>query len=403
MKKVELLSPAGNMERLKIALLYGADAVYIGGRDYSLRANAKNFSIEEIEEACKFAHSLNKKVYVTVNILFHNEDIVGLKEYLVKLADAMVDAIIVADPVVIDIVKKNNIKLSIHISTQASTANIESINFYKELGVERVVLARECSRDEIKEIIDKTGMEVECFIHGAMCAAYSGRCVLSNYFTNRDANRGGCSQVCRWNFNLLDSSNNKVSIDPEFTMCSKDLAMISKLNDMIDIGISSLKVEGRMRSIYYIATVINTYRSAIDDYYSNKLSDKRIAYYSKVLNRVANRDNTIQFYDKLPTKDEQYFLGREEVSNQDFLGIVNDYDIDKQIVTITQKNYFKKGDIVEFFGPNIETFTYTIPDIYDEDDNLLEVARHPEQIIKFKLNTKVYVYDMMRVKVLDKE
>ena len=251
MKKVELLSPAGNIERLKIALLYGADAVYIGGRDYSLRANAKNFSIEEIEEACKFAHSLNKKVYVTVNILFHNEDIVGLKDYLIKLADIGVDAIIVADPVVIDIVKNNKIKLSIHISTQASTANIESINFYKELGVERVVLARECSRNEIKEIIDKTGMEVECFIHGAMCAAYSGRCVLSNYFTNRDANRGGCSQVCRWNFNLLNENKEKVSIDPEFTMCSKDLAMISKLDDMIDIGISSLKVEGRMRSIYY--------------------------------------------------------------------------------------------------------------------------------------------------------
>ena len=179
--------------------------------------------------------------------------------------------------------------------------------------------------------------------------------------------------------------------------------MISKLGDMIDIGISSLKVEGRMRSIYYIATVINTYRMAIDDYYSNKLDDKRIAYYSKVLNRVANRDSTIQFYDKLPTKDEQYFLGREEVSNQDFLGIVSDYDEENKIVTVIQKNYFKKGDIVEIFGPNIETFTYTIPDIYDIDNNLLDVARHPEQIIKFKLNTKVYVYDMMRIKVLDKE
>ena len=216
MRKVELLSPAGNIERLKIALLYGADAVYIGGRDYSLRANAKNFSIEEIEEASKFAHSLDKKVYVTVNILFHNEDITWLKDYLIKLANIGVDAIIVADPVVIDIVKENNINLNIHISTQASTANIESINFYKSLGVERVVLARESSREEIKEIIDKTGMEVEWFVHGAMCAAYSGRCVLSNYFTNRDANRGGCSQVCRWNFDLLDNNSNKVSTIPVF-------------------------------------------------------------------------------------------------------------------------------------------------------------------------------------------
>ena len=206
-KKIELLAPAGNIEKLKFAYLYGADACYIGGRDYSLRANAKNFSIEEIQEAVKYAHNLNKKVYVTVNIVFHNEDIKGIKEYLIALSEAKVDAIIVSDPSVIDIVRDNNIDLKIHISTQASTLNYESVLFWKSKGVERVVLAREVSKEEIKEIIDLTSMEIETFVHGAMCSSYSGRCVLSNYFTNRDANRGGCAQICRWEFPLYDKDN----------------------------------------------------------------------------------------------------------------------------------------------------------------------------------------------------
>ena len=290
MNKIELLAPAGSLERLKIALLYGADAVYIGGRDYSLRANAKNFSIDEIKEACDYAHSMNKKVYVTVNIVFHNEDVNGLVDYLYKLEECSVDAIIVSDPLVINIVKENKINIPIHISTQYSTVNYEAVKFFKKMGVERVVLGRETSRDEIKEIIDKTGVEVETFVHGAMCASYSGRCVLSNYFTNRDANRGGCAQICRWNFDLY-GDNEKIDTDTQFTMCSKDLCMLENLSDMIDIGISSLKVEGRMRSIYYIATVINTYRRAIDDYYNKKLDKEKIEYYLKVLGRVANRDS----------------------------------------------------------------------------------------------------------------
>ena len=396
MKKIELLSPAGSMEKLKIALLYGADAVYFGGRNYSLRANAKNLNLSEIREACEYAHDLGKKVYVTINIVFHNEDVEGLIDYLRELENCKVDAIIVSDPLVINIVHDNRINIPIHISTQYSTVNYEAVKFWKSLGVERVVLGRETSKNEIKEIIDMTGIEVETFVHGAMCASYSGRCVLSNYFTNRDANRGGCSQICRWNFDLCVDGE-KIDTDTEFTMCSKDLCMLEYIPEMIDIGISSLKVEGRMRSIYYVATVINTYRRAIDDYYSGRLDNARIEYYLKVLGRVANRDSCDQFFNKFPGVEEQYFLGREEVSNQDYLGIVNSYD--GEYVTITQKNYFKPGDLVEFISPDRDTISYIIPEIYDIEGNLLDCARHPEQIIRFKINKELREYDMMRIKI----
>ena len=399
--KVELLAPAGNLEKLKVAFLYGADAVYLGGKNYSLRANAKNFSIDDIKEACDYAHKLGKKVYVTVNIIFHNEDIEGLVDYLKDLEKCGVDAIISSDPLIIDIINDNKINLHIHLSTQMSTSNSEAVKFWQSLGVERVVLSRESSKENIKSIIDKTGIEVETFVHGAMCAAYSGRCVLSNYFTGRDANRGGCAQICRWTFDLYNDKKELVNkaTDDEFTMSSKDLSMITVLSDMIDTGIKSLKIEGRMRSDYYIATVVSTYREAIDLYYKNELTKDKIEYFSKVLNRVANRESTVQFYKEFPGVEAQYFLGRQEVSNQDFLGIVLDYDEKEKMVTITQRNYFKPGDTVEMFGPNIETFSFTMGDIYDEEGNKLEVARHPKEIIKFKLDKKVYKDDIMRVKV----
>ena len=398
MKKIELLAPAGNLEKLKFAYLYGADACYIGGRNFSLRANAKNFSIEEINEACEYAHSLGKKVYVTVNIVFHTEDTEGITNYLKELSNAKVDAVIISDPFVIDIINKNNIDLKVHISTQASTLNYETVMFWKSLGVERVVLARELSRDEIKDIIDKTGMEIETFVHGAMCSSYSGRCVLSNYFTNRDANRGGCAQICRWEAPLYDSNMNIIESDTKFTASAKDLMMASNIKELIETGITSLKVEGRMRSNYYVATVINTYRNMIDDYYDNKLTEEKLDRYIKVLERVANREATVQFWDKMPGVDEQYYLGRNEVSNQDFLGIVTDYDDDTKTVTITERNYFETGDEVEIFGPNIETFSFIMPDIYNEDGEKVNIARHPEEILKFKLDKKVYKNDIIRVK-----
>ncbi|MEE3343201.1 MAG: U32 family peptidase [Bacilli bacterium] len=399
MNRVELLAPAGNMDKLKVALLYGADAVYIGGKNYSLRANATNFKLSEIKEAVKYAHKLKKKVYVAVNIVFHNDDYKELLTYLKSLELVGVDAIISSDPSVIDLVKNNKINLDIHLSTQMSSANYEAVRFWKGEGVKRIVLARECSRDDIKTIIDKTGVEVECFLHGAMCSAYSGRCVLSNYFTNRDANRGGCAQICRWVFDLNDGYDN-INNKTKFTMCTKDLSMISCLADMIEIGIKSLKVEGRMRSNYYIATVISTYREAIDHYYNGDLSEELIEYYSKILNRVANRESTEQFFNKKSSVDDQYFVGREEASNQDFLGIVMDYDKKTKMVTLTQRNYFKPGDEVEIFGPSIKAFSFKIPDIYNDKGEKIEVANHPEEIIKFKLDKEVYRNDIMRVKVI---
>lgn len=396
MKKVELLAPAGDIERLKFAYLYGADACYIGGRDFSLRANATNFSIEQIKEASLIAHKMNKKLYVTVNIVFQNEDFDGLVEYLKELENAKVDAIIVSDPSIIEIVKNNNINLNIHISTQYSSSNIEVVNFFKSLGCERVVLSRELSKNEIKEIIDKCNIDIEVFLHGAMCSSYSGRCILSNYFTNRDANRGGCAQICRWDFDLYDNDK-LIESDTKFTMSCKDLSMIEYLPDMIDIGIASLKVEGRMRSNYYIATVINAYRSAIDDYYSNNLTKNKILYYKSILDRVANRDSICQFFNKFPGVDEQYFLGRMEVSNQDYLALVLDYNKDTKIATITQRNYFKKGDTVEIFGPNIKTFKYKINEIYDINNNPINIANHPEQILKIKIDKEIYKDDILRV------
>ena len=394
MEKVELLAPAGNLERLKIALLYGADAVYFGGRNYSLRANAKNLSIDEIKEACDYAHKLGKKVYVTVNIVFHNEDVQGLKEYLRQLEKCMVDAIIVSDPLVIKMVHDNKINLEIHLSTQYSTVNYEAVNFWKKMGIKRIVLGRETSKEEINEIIEKTGMDIEMFIHGAMCASYSGRCVLSNYFTNRDANRGGCAQVCRWNFDLTGDGV-KIDTMTKFTMSSKDLCMLEYIPDIISLGVRSLKVEGRMRSIYYIATVINVYRREIDEYYEDKLTCDKIKKYRMELNRVANRDSLDQFFNTFPNEREQYFLGRDEVSNQDYLALVSDYD--GEYVTAISKNYFKKGDMVEIISPDREVISFTMPDIYDQDGNIINVSNHPDDIVKFKLNKTVFKFDMIRV------
>lgn len=400
MQKIELLAPAGNLEKLKYAYLYGADACYIGGTSFSLRANAKNFSLEDIKTACIYAHKLGKKVYVTVNIIFHNEDYEGLEEYLKKLDSIGVDAIIIADLFIIDLVTKLGLKLKIHVSTQNSTLNYKAVEFLSKYdNVERIVLARECSSEEIKKIIESTKIGIECFLHGAMCSSFSGRCALSNYFTNRDANRGGCAQICRFEFPLYDKNYKLIESDTLFTMSSKDLSMISKLKDMIDLGICSLKVEGRMRSNYYVATVINTYRNAIDDYYSNKLDKNKINYYKRILDRVANRESVCQFFDKMVDVNSQYYSGRNEVSNQDFLGVVLDYDEKTKMVTLTQRNYFKKGDEVEIFGPNIETFAFVIPNIYDKEGNIIEVANHPEQIVKFKLDNKVYKDDIMRIKI----
>lgn len=394
--KPELLAPAGDLERLKLAFHYGADACYIGGKNFSLRANAKNFSVEEIKEAVDYAHNLGKKVYVTVNIVFHNEDFDGLIKYLKELEKIKVDAVIVSDLAVVNLINENGINLEVHLSTQASTLNSYAASFWKKLNVKRIVLAREASKEDIKAIKDKTGLDLEVFIHGAMCTSISGRCVLSNYATNRDSNRGGCAQVCRWMFDIEESNNT-------FMMMPKDLCMASYIKDLIDIGANSFKVEGRMRSIYYVASIIMTYREILDKIAENTLKQRDLDYAIAILNRTANRESAPQFFDKLPSYTEQYFTGRDEQSNQDFLGIVKDYDEEKGIVTLEERNYIKKGDIVEFIGPNLETFTYEINNIYDEDDNLIDIARHPKMIIKLPISVKLHKDDIMRLKVFDKK
>jgi len=392
---IELLAPAGDLEKLRFALHYGADAVYIGGQNYSLRANAKNFSIEDIRSAVKFAHELGKKVYVTVNIIFHESDVNGLEDYLWTLASLHVDAVIVSDFYVISLIRKKQIPLEIHLSTQASVLNKKAASFYKKNGVTRIVLAREASREDIKAIKEETGLELECFVHGAMCTSFSGRCVLSNVLTNRDANRGGCAQICRWSFQAKDK--------PIFSMTSKDLNMISYIKEMMNIGVNSFKVEGRMRGIYYIATVILSYRRMIDKINNNTLTQGEARYYLDILNRCANRESVPQFFQKLPTKEEQYFLGRDEVSNQDFLGLVVDYDPENNMAFIQTRNYFKIGDEVEFFGPKIETFSYVIHKILNENLEPIDIANHPNMIISLKLPLPVCKGDMMRLKVFDKQ
>lgn len=396
MNHVELLAPAGDLERLKIAYLYGADAVYCSGKKYGLRANASNFTIEELASATNYAHSLGKKIYVTVNILFHEEDVSGIDAYLKDLEKIGIDAIIASDILVMKRVQELKLSFEVHVSTQASILNSGAALFYKSLGAKRLVLAREAHLNDIKEIKKKTNLDLECFIHGAMCTSFSGRCVLSNVCTNRDSNRGGCAQICRWTFGIED-------VGMPFSMTPKDLNLIEYISSMIDAGVNSFKVEGRMRGIYYIATVILVYRRVIDKILMHNLKHSEVHYYLDILNRVANRESTPQFIDKLPGSKEQYFLGRDEVSNQDFLGLVLQYDAKSKIATIEQRNYFKVGDVVEFFGPSIETFTYKVEKIYDENGDAIEIANHPKMIIKLKVNTTLEKFDMMRIKVFDKQ
>lgn len=392
MKKPELLAPAGDLERLKIAFAYGADAVYIGGA-FNLRANADNFKLEEIEKGVEYAHKLNKKVYVTVNIAMHNKELKKIKDYLLKLDKIHVDAIIVSDPKIIELAKETN--LEIHLSTQASTLNKEAIEFWKNEGVSRIVLARECTKEDIIDIKNNIDIELEVFIHGAMCASYSGRCVLSNFLTNRDSNRGGCSQICRWDFDLYDE-NNHLKGEKPFTFCTKDLSLAKYIPELINMKVDSLKIEGRMRSIYYIATVVKVYRKLIDDYCNNTKNYEYNLKYEGILKKVANRDSIAQFFNGNYGKDVQYYNGRQEITNQDFLGLVLEYDKNTKLAKIEQRNYFKKGDKVEIFGPD-KDFNFKIEEIYDEDKKPIEIVRHPKQIVYLKMPKEVSVNDMMKI------
>lgn len=389
MQKIELLAPAGDIERLKINLLYGADAIYFGGYKYGMRANAVNFSIDQIKEACTFAHGLNKKVFLTLNIVFHNEDVEGVYDYIKEVVDAGIDAFIVSDPSIISYIKDNFKNVEVHLSTQNSTTNYESVLFFKEQGVDRVVLARELNKEQIKEVIDKTGIDIEVFIHGAMCTCMSGRCALSNYITNRDANRGGCAQVCRFSF--------KKDLDNDFTIATKDLNMAEYIPDLIDIGVKSLKIEGRMRSIYYLATVVGAYRKIIDAYYNNTLTTELLDKQKQILSRVANRETSSHYFTKEANYKDQYYTGRSEVSNQDYLGQVIEYK--DNLIKIYERNYFKVGDKVELFTPSGESIVFDVEKLYDENMNSIDVARHPDNIYYIYLDTNIKIeeYSMIRL------
>ena len=396
MKKIELLAPAGDLEKLKWAINYGADAVYIGGKSFSLRANATNFTLEEIKEGVKYAHENNAKVYVTVNIVFHEEDFDGLVDYLKELEKIKVDAIIASDIFILDLLKENKINLEFHLSTQSCTLNVEQAKFYKNLGVKRVVLARECDKETIKSIVNEN-IDTEVFIHGAMCTCYSGRCLLSNYMTNRDSNRGGCAQVCRWTFDLYDEYKKKINTDVDFAISPKDLSLLKFIPDLIDLGVTSFKIEGRMKSIYYIATLVNVYRRVIDRY----LKDKENYIYDIndeiELYRCANRQTTDQYFNSFPTEKEQYYIGREENTNQDFLGVVLDYDEKTKEIILEERNAFKKGDIVNIFGPNKESFNLKVEYIKNMDDIIVNEAKHPKEILKIPCDKKVCKNDLIRV------
>ena len=393
-KKVELLSPAGDLERLKVTMLYGADAVYIGGQQYSLRANANNASIEDLKEGCSFAHKLGKRVHLTLNIVFHNEDMDGVEKYIKEVVDAGIDAFIVSDPFIISYIKTNFPNVEVHLSTQNSTSNYETVNFFKNEGIDRVVLARELGKKDIKEIIDKTGVDIEVFIHGAMCTCFSGRCALSNYVTNRDANRGGCAQVCRFSFETNESK--------EFTMALKDMNMAEYIGELIDIGVRSFKVEGRMRSLYYLATVIGTYRNIIDDYYNKCLTPEKMKIYQHRLDRVANRETSTHCFNKEPDYTDQYYTGRSEVSNQDYLGQVIEYNKETKLVKFYERNYFEVGDNIELFTPNGDHIEFKVEKIYNEDMESLDVARHPDDIYYLYLDTDIEIPEYSMIKVVTK-
>ncbi|UYY97395.1 U32 family peptidase [Peribacillus frigoritolerans] len=401
-KKPELLAPAGNLEKLKIAVHYGADAVFIGGQEYGLRSNAGNFTFEEMKEGVEFANKYGAKVYVTTNIFAHNENIDGLDEYLEGLQEAGVHGIIVADPLIIETCKRVAPKVEIHLSTQQSLSNWKAVQYWKEEGLERVVLARETSADEIREMKEKVDIEIEAFVHGAMCIAYSGRCTLSNHMTARDSNRGGCCQSCRWDYDLyeLDQDGEKALFDKEdapFAMSPKDLKLIESLPGMIEIGIDSLKVEGRMKSIHYIATVVSVYRKVIDAYCADPDNFKIKQEWLEELDKCANRETASSFMEgEIPGYKQQMFGNHTVKTRFDFAGLVLDYNEETKIVTMQQRNFFKPGDEVEFFGPEIENFTQKIGMIWDESGKELEAARHPLQIVRIQVDNRVYVNNMMR-------
>ena len=395
-KKPELLAPAGSLEKLKIAFQYGADAVYFGGKAFSLRAAAQNFSFDDMREGVKIAHDLGKKMYCTINVMPRNEELNEMIPYLKELEQIGIDAVLVSDLGVLSLVKKHT-NLPIHISTQANTINYEACNMWETLGAERVVLARECSLKEIETIRENISeeLELEVFVHGAMCISYSGRCLLSSYMTGRDSNRGSCAQSCRWKYSLVEEKrpNEYFPIEEDsngtYIMNSKDLCMIDHIPELMQAGISSLKIEGRNKSEYYVALVVNAYRKAIDLYYENPEEYKLPIEIKEELYKVSHREYYTGFFFDEPNQNGLIYNTNFHVREYDVVAIVLDYNEETGIATCKQRNKFVLGDKVEMLAPNSMGEEFIIEELFDEEGEKIESCPHPGMICKVKLPFKV--------------
>lgn len=404
MNRPELLAPAGNLEKLKMAVIYGADAVYIGGEKYGLRAAAGNFTMDEIKEGADYAHENGRKIYVTVNIIPHNKDLEGLSEYLIELGCAGIDALIVSDPSVIMIAKKVVPGMELHLSTQASNTNYISAVFWHNLGVKRIVLARELSFAEIRETIRKSpeSLEYEAFVHGAMCISYSGRCLLSNYMVGRDANRGECAQPCRYKYYLVEEKRpgQYMPIDEDekgtYIFNSRDLCMIEYIPELVESGIKSLKIEGRMKSSYYVASVVRAYRLALDSYLKNPVGYEFKKEWLDELSKASHREFGTGFYFGKPDSKGQIYGSSAYVRDYAFVGMVLDYDSENSIATVEQRNKMIAGDVIEVIGPHRQLFTQKIEKMWNDEGEEISAAPHPQQIITMKMQKPVEKNDILR-------
>lgn len=405
--KFELLAPAGDLEKLKTAIIYGADAVYFGGEMFSLRAGAGNLTIEEMKEGLEFAHERGARGYLAMNIFAHNEDIEPLTEYLTKIRDIGIDAFIVSDPGIIDLIQEIIPDAEIHLSTQANMTNYRTANFWHKMGVKRLVLARELTFPEVRGVRDNIpeDMEIEAFVHGAMCISYSGRCLLSNFMIERDANRGACAHPCRWKYSLVEEKRPGEYYPVEedergtYILNSRDLCMIEHLPDIIESGIMSAKIEGRMKSVFYVATIVHAYRKAIDAYFADPENYKFNPEWLTELKKVSHREFTTGFYYHQPTNLDQNYQTSAYTREYAFVGIVRSYDEETGYAVVEQRNKMVVGDEIEIFGPDIEYFVQNVTEMYDEETGeALEAAPHPQQILKMKMDKPVKPNYILRKK-----
>ena len=401
-KKPELLAPAGNMEKLKMAFLYGADAVYLGGEAYGLRAQGGNFSREELAEAARFAHERGKRIYVTVNVYPHNEEFSALPGYLRYLQSIGADAILVSDLGVFSAAREAVPDLPVHISTQANTVNYAAAEAWARLGAERVVLARELSVDEIREIRARCGVELEMFVHGAMCVSYSGRCLMSNYFTGRDANRGDCAQACRWKYALMEETRPGQYFPVEedgrgtYIFNSKDLCLLPYLAEVVESGVDSLKIEGRMKSVHYVASVTKAYRMALDAYFDAPERFKVNPEWLEELDKVSHRAYTDGFFHGGAQASAQIYGSSSYTQTSDFVGLVLDYNAASGFALVEQRNHMRVGEEIEIFQPKGEGWRQTLAEMTDEDGAVIEAAPHPQQHVYIRMERPIEQFAILR-------